>query len=234
MGNDSFENNMSAFGSKEVRMGFIRKVYSILSVQLVVTFGLILVFSLSEGAKKFAANSPGLLITSFVVSIVALLVLACCGEVRRQFPMNFVCLSIFTLAESFMLGMVTASYRTNIVVLAVLITAVVCIGITIFSFQTKIDFTVYSGVMFVAVLVLMVMGIILMFVRIPILHVIYASVGALIFCVYLIIDTQSIIGGTHKNQISPEEYIFGAISLYTDIIQIFMFILQILNYANSD
>jgi hypothetical protein len=115
--------------------------------------------------------------------------------------MNFVCLSIFTLAEAFMMGMVTAFYKTNIVVLAVLITAVVCIGITIFSFQTKIDFTVYSGVMFVAVLILMVMGIILMFVKIPILHVIYASVGALIFCIYLIIDTQSIIGGTHKNQV---------------------------------
>jgi len=168
------------------------------------------------------------------VSIVALLVLACCGEVRRKFPMNFVCLSIFTLAEACMLGLVTAFYKTNIVVLAVLITAVVCIGITIFSFQTKIDFTVYSGVMFVAVLILMVIGFILAFIKIPILHLIYASIGALIFCVYLIIDTQSIIGGTHKNQISPEEYIFGAISLYTDIIQIFMFILQILNYSSSD
>lgn len=225
---------MAAFGSKEVRMGFIRKVYSILSVQLVVTFGFILMFSLSDGAKKFASANPALLFVSFGVSIVALLVLACCGEVRRKFPMNFVCLSIFTLAEAFMLGVVSAHSKTNVVVLAVLMTAVVCIGITIFSFQTKIDFTVYSGVMFVAVLILMVVGFVLAFVKIPILHLIYAAVGALIFCVYLIIDTQSIIGGNHKNQISPEEYIFGAISLYTDIIQIFMFILQILNYANSD
>ena len=46
----------------------------------------------------------------------------------------------------------------------------------------------------------------LAFVKIPILHVIYAFVCALIFCIYLIIDSQSIIGGTHKNQIFPEEY----------------------------
>ena len=229
-----FEDNMQAFGSKEVRMGFIRKVYSILSVQLIVTFGFVCIFVYSDGAKKFARENSAMVFVGFGVSIVSLLVLMCCGEVRRKFPANFICLGIFTLAQSFMLGVVSGHYGTKIVMLAVLITAVVCIGITIFAFQTKIDFTVYAGVMFVAVLVLMVMGLILMFVKIPILHVIYAGVGALIFCVYLIIDTQMIVGGTHKNQISPEEYIFGAISLYTDIIQIFLYVLQILNYASSD
>jgi hypothetical protein len=75
---------MAAFGSKEVRMGFIRKVYSILSVQLVVTFGFVLIFSLTSGAKSFAANNPALVFVSMGAAIVSMLVLACCGEVRRQ------------------------------------------------------------------------------------------------------------------------------------------------------
>ena len=187
-------------------MGFIRKVYAILSVQLIVAFGFVMLFSLSSGAKSFARGNPSLVIVAMVVGIGTMLVLGCCGDTRRKFPLNFILLSLFTLAESFMLGSLSAFYQTKIVLLAVLLTAVVCIGITIFAFQTKIDFTVYSGVMFVAVLILFVMGLILAFVRIPILHVIYASIGALIFCVYLIIDTQSIVGGTHKNQVSPEEY----------------------------
>jgi FtsH-binding integral membrane protein len=107
-------------------------------------------------------------------------------------------------------------------------TAVVCIGLTLFATQTKIDFTPYSGVMFVAVLILMVMGMVLMFFRIPWLQTVYAGAGALIFSIYLVIDTQMIVGGSHKNQFSPEEYIFGAITLYTDIINIFLFLLQLL------
>ena len=232
--NGDEDDRMGAFSSKSVRMGFIRKVYSILSVQLIITFGFVLIFSLSEGSKIWARQNSGLLILAFICSIISLCTLACCGSVRRQFPHNFICLGIFTLAQAFLLGIMTAFYKTNIVVLAVLMTAVVCVGLTIFAMQTKIDFTVYSGVMFVALLILMVMGLILSFVRIPILQVIYAGFGALIFCIYLIIDTQMIVGGNHKSQMSPEEYIFGAITLYTDIINIFMYILQILNYADSN
>jgi len=35
-------------------------------------------------------------------------------------------------------------------------------------------------------------------------------------------------GGNHKFAISPEEYIFAAIALYLDIINIFLYILRIL------
>jgi FtsH-binding integral membrane protein len=122
---------------------------------------------------------------------------------------------------------VSAFYKTESVLIAVAMTAVVCIGLTIFAMQTKIDFTPLSGIMFVAVLILMVMGIILMFWKVAFLKTLYAAFGALIFSIYLIIDTQMIVGGTHKSQMGPEEYIFGAITLYTDIINIFMFLLML-------
>lgn len=38
--------DMGAFGSKSVRLAFIRKVYGILSAQLVITFGFVLIFAL--------------------------------------------------------------------------------------------------------------------------------------------------------------------------------------------
>jgi len=63
--------------------------------------------------------------------------MACCESVRRTFPMNFIFLAIFTLAESFLLGMITASYAQFEVFLAVGITAAVCLGLTLFAFQTK-------------------------------------------------------------------------------------------------
>lgn len=222
------------FDDKTIRMGFIRKVYSILSIMLIVWASIVAAFTLSDGAKGFAARNRLFVYLAMGVSIVSLLTLACCGSVRRQFPMNFICLAIFTLAQSISFGFIVAFYNTKIVLLALVITAVICIAITIFAMQTKIDFTVYTGFALVAGIVLMLFGLVTIFVQMKLLQIIYSCLGALIFGFYLIMDTQSIVGGSHKNQLSPEEYIFGAITLFTDIINIFLFILQILNSANSD
>ena len=49
---------------------------------------------------------------------------------------------------------------------------------------------------------------------------------ALLFSLYLIYDTQLIIGGK-KHSISPEEHIYASISLYIDVVYIFLAILGI-------
>lgn len=62
---------------------------------------------------------------------------------------------------------------------------------------------------------------------------VYASIGALIFSLYLVYDTQLMMGGKHKYSISPEEYIFAALNLYLDIINIFLYILTIIGAARD-
>ena len=45
-----------------------------------------------------------------------------------------------------------------------------------------------------------------------------AVVAAILFTAYLIYDLQLLMGG-RKYQISPDEYIFAAVSIYLDIVQ---------------
>lgn len=42
------------------------------------------------------------------------------------------------------------------------------------------------------------------------------------------------VGGNHKVSISPEEYIFAALNLYMDIVNIFIYILTIISAARDD
>lgn len=186
----------------------------------------------SDGSQKFARGNPWIVWMSFGMSIGSLIALTCCGDLRRKFPHNFVCLGIFTLAQSLMLGIISAFYKTNTVLMAIGITAVICISLTVFAFQTKIDFTVYSGAAFIFLIVLMIMGLVLMFTSTPWLRVLYSGLGALLFSFFLLIDTQMIVGGTRSIVISPEEYILAVITLYMDIIQIFIHVLNLLNSAN--
>ena len=55
----------------------------------------------------------------------------------------------------------------------------------------------------------------------------YGSIGALIFSLYIVFDTQLMMGGKHKYALDPEEYIFAALNLYLDIINLFLYILMI-------
>ena len=117
--------------------------------------------------------------------------------------------------------------------MAVGITAMVCLGLTIFAFQTKWDFTGMGTFLFIAVLILMLFGFLAIFFPGKIMSLVYGALGAFIFSMYLIYDTQMMMGGKHKYSLSPEEYIFAALSLYLDIINIFLYILTIISASRD-
>lgn len=84
-----------------------------------------------------------------------------------------------------------------------------------------------GGILLALVVVLLMAGIVAICVRGKIMQIIYASLGALVFSAYLVFDTQLMLGGKHKYSISPEEYIFAALNLYLDIVNIFIYVLAL-------
>lgn len=66
-----------------------------------------------------------------------------------------------------------------------------------------------GGVLCIAVLLLFAMSIVGIFFRNNFFQFLIACAGAVIFSIYIIYDTQLMMGGEHKYSISPEEYVFG-------------------------
>ena len=58
--------------------------------------------------------------------------------------------------------------------------------------------------------------------------------GAVIFSLYIVYDTQLMMGGSHKYSLSPEEYVFAALNIYLDVINLFMYILMIVGAVGGD
>lgn len=226
--------NTIGFSDKTIRAAFIRKVYAILLCQLIVTIGFICFFLFWEDAKLYAMKHPGLFYAALAVTFVTMIAMACFENARRKFPTNVILLSVFTLCEGYLLGAAASVYDADAVLMAAGITAVVCLAITIFAFQTKYDFTMMGGFLFVALIVLLVFGFLTIFFHNRIVHLIYASLGALLFALYLVYDTQIMMGGGKQYSISPEEYIFAALNLYLDIINMFLYILQLISAARGD
>ncbi|XP_034042273.1 protein lifeguard 3-like [Thalassophryne amazonica] len=216
--------------STSIRHAFIRKVYLILAAQLTVTFSVVAVFTFVEPVKTFVIRYPGVYWASFVVYFLVYCILICCKGPRRRFPWNFILLAVFTVALSYMTGAISSYYETKAVFLAMGITAVVCVAVTIFCFQTKVDFTSCGGVLCIFSVVLVIIGIVtaivLSFQYVPWLHMLYAAIGAIVYTLFLVYNTQLLIGN-REVAISPEEYIYGTLALYVDIVHIFLFILEV-------
>ncbi|MBN3325062.1 LFG1 protein, partial [Atractosteus spatula] len=122
-------------------------------------------------------------------------------------------------------------FDAEAVMWAVGATALVCFSLSVFAMQTKWDFTTATGTMWVIGWSLVSFGLLCAIIRTNWLYIVYAAVGTLVFSVYLVMDTQLMLGGKYKYSLSPEEYIFAALNLYLDIITIFLFILQLLGLS---
>ncbi|EDO37574.1 predicted protein [Nematostella vectensis] len=230
---DPFADNSMAFSDISIRAGFIRKVYSILLCQLAVTISFICFFLYCEPVRLYAVSHPGIFYGALAVTFVTMIAMACCEGVRRKFPTNLLFLTLFTLCEGYLLGAVSSVYKADEVLMAVGITAVVVLAITIFAFQTKYDFTMMGGFLFVALIVLICFGFLAIFFHNRVVQIVYASLGALLFALYLVYDTQIMMGGGKMYSISPEEYIFAALNLYLDIVNMFLYILQLISAARN-
>ncbi|XP_065176468.1 protein lifeguard 1-like [Sycon ciliatum] len=218
--------SFSSFDEKSVRLGFIRKVYAILFVQLAVTFGFVILFSYVDSIQQYCEANAWMWGLALGLQIATLIALACCGQLRRKHPHNIILLGVFTLAESFLLGTFAAHFRRESVVSAVAITALVVLAVSLFACQTKYDFTTCGGFLFVSLFVLIGFGFMTIFFHSNLLNILYGALGALLFTMFLAYDTQLLMGG-RTVELSPEEYIFAALNLYIDIVQIFIYILAL-------
>nr|XP_057909302.1 protein lifeguard 1 [Doryrhamphus excisus] len=220
----------SVFADAAVRRGFIRKVYLTLMIQLLVTVGIICAFLYWDTLREWTRTNNWFTYTMMATVMVLLVLLSCCDNIRRRVPLNFITMGVFTLAEGLMLGSITVFYSAEAVLWAVGATALVSFSLSVFAMQTKWDFTMASGSLWVFAWTLLSFALLCAILRSQFAYIAYACLGTLLFSLYLVFDTQRIVGGKHRKcEVSPEEYVFAALSLYLDIVVLFLFLLKLIN-----
>lgn len=150
---------------------------------------------------------------------------------RHSYPTNLLFLSGFTLLEAYTISVIVSFYKTSIVLNAVLLTGGIFIFLTAFACQSKYDFTSWMPYLFGALWGLVLFSFMYMFIPgySSTAELIYGGVAALIFSGYILVDTQLVMRHHHV-----EEEIAAAISLYLDIINLFLAILRILNSQQNN
>uniref|UniRef100_A0AAQ5YU74 Transmembrane BAX inhibitor motif containing 4 n=1 Tax=Amphiprion ocellaris TaxID=80972 RepID=A0AAQ5YU74_AMPOC len=209
-----------ATASVQIRMDFLRKVYTLLSLQIILTTATSALFMFSQNIKDFVHGSPAVVLVSALLSLVLLLALAI---YRHQHPVNLYLLLVFTVLTFLHLSTVTF-YEYSTVLQALFLTCAVFTGLTIYTFQSKRDFSKMGAGLFACLWILIIASFMRFFFNSDSTELVLAGAGALVFCGFIIYDTNLLM-----KQLSPEEHILASINLYLDIVNLFLHILRVLD-----
>lgn len=220
----AYHNNVAG-ADKAIRLGFLRKVYGLLAAQLTITTMIAAACLFTPAIKEAVHNSgPGLVLVSFVASVALIIAL---HIKRRESPLNLVLLALFTVVQSYTVGVIVTFYEVSVVIQAFFLTCAVVAGLTAFTFQTKRDFSHWQAGLVSGLWILILGGFMQIFIGNEFTDTAMAVGGALLFSGFIIFDTQMIM-----KRVSPEDYITATIELYLDIINLFIEILKILEKVN--
>ncbi|KAL4227195.1 Transmembrane BAX inhibitor motif-containing protein 4 [Mactra antiquata] len=203
-----------------IRLGFLRKVYSILTTQLLLTAIVGAIFMLNDGIKAFVQQNNWMLLIAFIGTLATLFPLMI---KRQETPTNYILLGLFTLMEAYSVGVVVTMYDKMVVLEAVVLTLGVTVGLTMYTLQSKRDFSSWGASLFACLWILILASLLHMFFPAEFLDRAISVGGAILFSLFIVFDTHMMM---HK--LSAEEYILAAINLYLDILNLFLHILRIL------
>jgi FtsH-binding integral membrane protein len=233
----SEEEFFNEFTNLNQRKNFISKVYSLLWFQLLITSVFIGVCNQINSVKTFLVSKSGvsLLYVSSISIIIMSLSMFCIGNSLRKSPFNYIYLFFFNIFMNYSLGYVGIFYNTNIILLAGVITFSLFSVLTLYAVQTKYDYTTSGNIVLISLFGLILFGILTSFFNNEVVNIMYASFGAILFSFYIVYDTQLIVGGSHRKiQFSEDDYVLASIILYLDVINLFLFILDLLPGRNKD
>jgi modulator of FtsH protease len=166
-----------------------------------------------------------------VITLVALLVL------KERTPLNLVLLYAFATAEGLLLGGILEQYvRAGLggaIVDAAGTTAVVTLAASAYGVTTKRDLTKLAGVLTIGLFALLAALLVGLFVHLAAFQLAVAAIGALLFTGFITLDMQRV-ARTHAA--GEGDAILMAVSIYLDIVNLFLFLLQIfgLEQGNRD
>lgn len=244
---EDIKDMIDTFLTRDSRNSFISRVYGILSVQLGFTALVCLLFGTYEPLTNIynvrtAQGSPLLWIPLMGVfaSTIAWFRVAISPNARQKSPNKWWWLTIFTLGEAVSIGAISSLYKLRSVVTAMGATALATVTVSMYTIlqqNPKYDLSQWGATLSSWTTILLVYLLIGISQNVgwlpagflPYSEMLYSGFAVCLFTLYLAYHTKLIVGGKHaKYRMNDKDYVFGAMALYVDIVNIFLHILALL------
>jgi modulator of FtsH protease len=180
----------------------------------------------AAGAWLGTVLAPGAFVPALIVSFGALIALLL---VRERAPLNLGLLYLFATAEGVTLGIVLQSFLArglgSLVTEAAGITAAMTLAAAGYGATTRRDLSRLGGLLFVALIGVIVAAVVGLFIHEPLLNLAISLVAALLFTGFLVYDVNRVATAAATSQ---GDAILLAVAIYLDIYNLFLNLLNIL------
>jgi FtsH-binding integral membrane protein len=155
--------------------------------------------------------------------------------VKERAPLNLILLFTFATFEGLLLGGILEVYLARglglLVLNAASATGLVALVAGGYGYTTRRDLTGLGNFLFIGLLVLIGASIIGLFLHLALLQIAIAAGGAVLFTGFLVFDLNRV---ARAGQVSQGDTILMAVSVYIDIVNLFLFLLELLGFARSN
>ena len=215
-----------------IRNMFMLKVFGILTFQLIFTFAIVLICQIKV-IKEFLLSQNILAICLICIATFVYLVLfvifLCSPNLMRRVPTNYIIIFITTICITINLVYICIYYKPEIVVAAIAFLIAICLAMIAIALFNKIEIG-YCNIVLIGLLFLgLNYGILALIYRSYYLYFLYCLIGGIIYALFIAYDTTVI-----RDEFSIDDYAFAALTLYFDIIRLFILILRIFGGSNRD
>lgn len=168
---------------------------------------------------------------SIITLVPTICVLCALKSQKHKYPANYQLLFAFTFFMSLDIGAVCSIYNSaglgEVILEALFITVALFGGLSLYTFWSGRDFSFMYGFLFGSLCALVAVGLLGLIFPALVNNIVYPLAGSLIFCGYIVYDTWKL-----TKVFGYDDYIIAAIELYLDIINLFLYILELLGRSS--
>jgi FtsH-binding integral membrane protein len=202
------------------RATLVRRTYSLVFVSVLVTIaGSMFALSQPRILQAVAAHPFISMIAMFAPLFLAL-------RARDAFPANIGLVLLFTFGMGIVISPALYIYgqqQPGLITQAAFLTIGTFGVLTAYAFVSRRDFSAWGSFFVVGLWVLIAVSLLNMFFRNPAMDLWLAGVTVLVFSGLLVFDTWRI-----RNTYGPDEYVAAAVSIYLDLLNLFMAFMRII------
>lgn len=215
------------------RQSFLTSVFGWMFVGLALTAGIAAYTAASSDVLAWFEDNPWIYL-ALIVAMFGLVIAITAGINRISAPIAVFLFALFSAVNGFLFAAIVEVYSTASIAASFFTAAGMFAGMAVFGYVTKRDLSSMGSILFMGLIGVIIGSIVNIFWANSVLYWLVTFAGVLVFCGLTAYDMQKIkkMGESGiDGEAAQKASIIGALALYLDFINLFLFMLRIFGSA---